>query len=40
MSKTKEVRLGEENQTILFYKGEATEIICPKLKKCAITEYE
>jgi hypothetical protein len=40
MSKNKQVRLGEGKHTILFYKGTAKEIICPKLKKCAITDWE
>jgi hypothetical protein len=44
MSKKKKVRLGdgsEKNEhTIVFYKGEAAEIECPKLGKCAISEYE
>jgi len=40
MSKNKQVRLGEGKHTILFYKGKAKEIICPKLKKCAITDWE
>ncbi len=40
MSKNKRVRLGEENHTVIFYKGEAIEILCPKLKKCKITDVE
>jgi len=40
MSKNKRVRLGEGEHIILFYKGDAKEIFCPKLKKCAITDYE
>ncbi len=40
MSKNKRVRLGEENHTIVFYKGEAIEVHCPKLKKCKITDTE
>lgn len=39
MSKNKQVRLGEGKHAILFYKGEAKEILCPKLKKCAITDF-
>jgi hypothetical protein len=43
MSKKKRVRLGdsaEDEHTIVFYKGEAVEILCPKLGKCAITGSE
>jgi hypothetical protein len=40
MSKNKQVKLGEGKHTILFYKGEAKEILCPKLKKCSITDFE
>ncbi|BBO91006.1 hypothetical protein [Desulfosarcina ovata] len=40
MSKNKHVRLGEGKHTIIFHKGEAKEILCPKLKKCAITSFE
>ena len=40
MSKKKRVRLGEEKHTIVFYKGEAIEIFCPKLGKCIITGSE
>lgn len=40
MSKNKRVRLGEAEHTIVFYRGEAIEIICPKLKSCLITESE
>ena len=41
MSKKKRVRLsegsGDEIHSIVFYKGEAIEIICPKLGTCKIT---
>ena len=43
MSKNKKVRLsdGEDDEhTIVFYREEAVEIICPKLGKCIITVYE
>jgi len=40
MSKKKRVRLGEEKHTIVFYKGEAIEILCPKLGNCTITYSE
>ena len=40
MSKNKKVRLGEANHTVVFYEGEATEILCPVLKKCPITEFD
>jgi hypothetical protein len=40
MSKKKQVRLGEGKHTIIFYKGEAIEILCPKLGKCIITGSE
>lgn len=43
MSKRKKIRLsdGENNKhTIVFYKGNAVEIICPQLGKCKITEIE
>ena len=40
MSKNKRVRLGEEDHTVVFYKGEAIEILCPELKKCKITGSE
>jgi len=41
MSKKKKTRLGDDDKhTIIFYKGNATEIICPKLGKCKITEIE
>ncbi len=40
MSKKKEVRLGEGDHTILFRKGEAREILCPKSGICPITDYE
>jgi len=43
MSKRKKVKLrdGEDKEhTIIFYKGEAIEIICPKLKTCKITDSE
>jgi len=42
MSKKKEVRLGdstEDEHTIIFYKGKAVEIICPKLGKCNVSGY-
>ena len=38
MSKKKRVRLGEGKHTVVFYKGEAVEILCPKLGKCIITD--
>jgi hypothetical protein len=40
MSKNKRVRLGEDDHTVIFYKGEAIEILCPKFKKCKITGVE
>jgi GTP cyclohydrolase II len=40
MSKNKQVRLGEGKHTIVFNKGKAKEILCPKLKKCTITDWE
>ena len=40
MSKRKRVRLGEEDHIIVFHNGKAVEILCPKMKKCAITEEE
>ena len=44
MSKKKEVLLGdsskEDEHNIVFYKGKAIEIKCPKLGKCSITEFE
>ncbi|MDL1964592.1 MAG: hypothetical protein LWW98_09745 [Deltaproteobacteria bacterium] len=40
MSKKKRVRLAEEKHTIVFYKGEAIEILCPKLGNCTITYSE
>ena len=43
MSKKKRVRLGDAadaEHTIVFYKGEAVEILCPKLGKCTITGSE
>ena len=42
-SKKKRVTLGdgEDNEhTIVFFKGEAIEIICPKLGSCAITDSQ
>ena len=42
MGKKKEVRLGEsaeDEHTIIFYKGKAVEIICPKLGKCNVSGY-
>ena len=44
MSEKKEVRLGDASKknehSIIFYKGEATEIKCPRLGNCIISEYE
>ena len=40
MSQKKRVRLGEGKHTIVFYKNEAIEILCPKLGKCIITDSE
>ena len=43
MSKKKRVSLGdgEDNEhTIVFYKGNAIEILCPELGTCAITDSE
>lgn len=40
MSKKRRVRLGEGKHTIIFYKAEAIEILCPKLGKCIITDSE
>lgn len=39
-SRNKQVHLEEGKHTIIFHKGEAKEIICPKLKKCAIADKE
>ena len=38
MSKKKRVRLGEGKHIIVFNKGEAIEILCPKPGNCIITE--
>ena len=38
MSKKKRVRLGEGKHTIVFYKGEAIEILYPKIGNCIITD--
>lgn len=43
ISKRKKIRLSDgenDNHTIVFDKGNAVEIICPKLGKCKITEIE
>lgn len=44
MSEKKRVRLGDgdgnEEHAIIFYKGKAVEIICPKLGDCKITSVE
>jgi hypothetical protein len=40
MSRKRRVRLGEGKHTIIFYKGEAIEILCPRLGKCIITDSE
>lgn len=44
MSEKKRVRLvdgyGKEEHTIIFYKGKAIEIICPKLGNCKIKSAE
>ena len=44
MSDNKEVRLGDASKnnehTIVFYRGEATEIKCPRLGNCIISEYD
>ena len=43
MSKKNKTRIsdGEDDKhTIVFHKGNAIEIICPKLGKCKITEIE
>ena len=40
MSKKKRQKLGEDDHTVIFDKGEAIEILCPKLKKCKITDVE
>ncbi len=40
MSTKKQVRLSEEKHTIIFYKGKAIEILCPKLKRCPINDHE
>lgn len=40
MSKTKHIRLGNEEHTIVFHKGEAIEIICPQIGRCIITDSE
>jgi hypothetical protein len=40
MSTKKQVRLGDDDHTIVFYKGQAIEILCPELKKCKITGSE
>ncbi len=43
-SKKKKLYLSDSDKkdehTIVFYKGEATEIVCPKLGKCTITTFE
>jgi hypothetical protein len=40
----KKVRLGDssgnEEHAIIFYKGKAIEVICPKLGNCKITSVE
>lgn len=40
MSARKKVHLGDADHIIVFYRGEAIEILCPKLNRCAITETE
>jgi len=42
MSKKKKVRLGadDDKHTIIFYLGEATEILCPELGTCKIDGWE
>jgi len=41
MSRKKRVRLGDDyKHTVVFYKGKAVEIICPKLGSCKVTAYE
>jgi hypothetical protein len=43
MSKNKKVELGdaeEAEHTVVFYKGKAVEIKCPKLGICKITGWE
>ncbi len=43
MSKKKKVLLGDSEKTehiIVFHKGKAVEIECPKKGKCKIIEYE
>ena len=40
MSKKKRVRLREGKHTVVFYKGKGAEMVCPKLGKCTITDYE
>jgi hypothetical protein len=43
MSEKKRVRLGDgkdNEHTIVFYKGGAIELLCPKLGTCAITDSE
>ena len=40
MSNQKRTRLGDAKHTIIFDKGEAVEIHCPKIGICTITGYE
>ncbi len=43
MSKNKKVRLrdSEDNEhTIIFYRGKAVEVICPKLGKCVFSDWD
>ena len=40
MSTNKRVRLGEGKHTIVFYRNEAIEILCPRLGSCAITDSD
>ena len=43
MSKKKRAHLadgGKNEHEIVFYKGEAIEILCPKLGKCTITDTD
>jgi len=39
-SKNKRVQLGEDEHTIIFFKGNAIEILCPKIGRCQITDLE
>lgn len=40
MSLRKRMRLGEAGHTVIFYKGEVVEILCPELGKSPISGTE